>query len=587
MADLYLPNVLGGVNSGFDRGRTLAFNQQAGNYVASGGQDQDALAQAAQINPGQALDLKNATQASNLQQTNAQHAQIVNMARMLQGAPDAFKDQVYQQFKPQLASLGLSGLPDTYNDQVGQTAQAIVNAYTPYEGPKVLAPGSQLVSGAGSLLHDNPALDKVIKDATVGPNGERATIAVNPRNPGASSVVGLANAPGSGSADFYQGVNDLTSKYGGTITSGVRSPEHNAEVGGVPDSQHITGTAADVVVSPDQKDAFIAEAKARGLQPIDEGDHVHLQNPGSGARLAMGTPAPKTNTWAQRMAIADSLGASHDEKLGMVLGSSGMQNAGASQLTPNALENATYDYLINKTLPPIGRAGQGQAQRTAIMNHAADVAKALDMTQADFATRAGQQKAYQGSLNAYQKRSDAMQGQEQSFLRNLDYAQQISDQIDRTGSPAINKWLLGGEANLGDPEVVKLQAALTPVAADYARIMAGSTGAGGTPVSTQQEAMELLRKELSQNQFGAVADVLRNDVHNQRLGVADQMAVIQNRMKNLGSGGQGGTTATNAPETSKPIPDAAITYLRGNPSLKAQFDEWYGPGAADRVLGGK
>lgn len=31
------------------------------------------------------------------------------------------------------------------------------------------------------------------------------------------------------------------------ITSGYRCPEHNAEVGGVPDSQHVQGTAADII----------------------------------------------------------------------------------------------------------------------------------------------------------------------------------------------------------------------------------------------------------------------------------------------------------------------------------------------------
>ena len=34
-----------------------------------------------------------------------------------------------------------------------------------------------------------------------------------------------------------------------TITSGCRCPEHNASVGGAENSQHVAGTAADVVVS--------------------------------------------------------------------------------------------------------------------------------------------------------------------------------------------------------------------------------------------------------------------------------------------------------------------------------------------------
>ena len=33
-------------------------------------------------------------------------------------------------------------------------------------------------------------------------------------------------------------------------------------------------------------------------------------------------------------------------------------------------------------------------------------------------------------------------------------------------------------------------------------------------------------------------------------------------------------------------PSGAVEYLRANPSLKAEFDAKYGPGAADRVLGG-
>jgi hypothetical protein len=92
---------------------------------------------------------------------------------------------------------------------------------------------------------------------------------------------------------------DLADTYGAKVTSRTRTPEHNREVGGVPNSQHIVGTAWDFVPPQSQWDAFKADAARRGYQVIDEGNHIHLELPGHHP-LAQGTsanaPASPANT---------------------------------------------------------------------------------------------------------------------------------------------------------------------------------------------------------------------------------------------------------------------------------------------------
>lgn len=82
--------------------------------------------------------------------------------------------------------------------------------------------------------------------------------------------------PGNYAADF----TSLAGEFPGiSMTSGTRTAQRNAEVGGRPNSQHLRGTAADYAVPPQLKPAFVSRAKQLGYQAIDEGDHIHLQLP--------------------------------------------------------------------------------------------------------------------------------------------------------------------------------------------------------------------------------------------------------------------------------------------------------------------
>jgi len=79
-------------------------------------------------------------------------------------------------------------------------------------------------------------------------------------------------------SDTQKSITDLFP--GLKITSSKRTPEHNAEVGGVPNSQHISGTAVDVVlpqgITFDNFKKALQDSGIKTSELIDEGDHVHV-----------------------------------------------------------------------------------------------------------------------------------------------------------------------------------------------------------------------------------------------------------------------------------------------------------------------
>ncbi len=85
---------------------------------------------------------------------------------------------------------------------------------------------------------------------------------------------------------------------GAQVTSRTRSPERNRRVGGVANSQHLTGTAMDVVIGGADRQRLAKEGRARGYEVIDEGDHLHFELPPGGKKQRAASPNTPENVAA-------------------------------------------------------------------------------------------------------------------------------------------------------------------------------------------------------------------------------------------------------------------------------------------------
>lgn len=124
------------------------------------------------------------------------------------------------------------------------------------------------------------------------PDGSTEWFDINSMLPGAGPTA--PQAPQPQSPNWLAGVSQAAPD--AAVTSGFRTPQDNARVGGVPNSRHMSGQAVDLVPRPGETMAqlYMRVNKAPGVKAINEGDHVHVQQGGGApARPVVPGSAPK------------------------------------------------------------------------------------------------------------------------------------------------------------------------------------------------------------------------------------------------------------------------------------------------------
>lgn len=213
----------------------------------------------------------------------------VNFVR--QFAPESNPTPDWAQAKPMLDSLEMR--IQMAKAGSGETAK----------GPDVKVVGNALVDASGRVLYQGQPDSKYFQTdqglVEVGPGGARE-VRLDGQQGAAQGMPQAAPATMDGPLQdpspqaVQKLIQGLAGQYGGQVTSLQRTPERNARVGGVANSQHIPGTAGDVVFrDPQAKAAYMQAARSAGLEVIDEGDHVHAELPPGARRGATAQAAPQ------------------------------------------------------------------------------------------------------------------------------------------------------------------------------------------------------------------------------------------------------------------------------------------------------
>lgn len=235
------------------------------------------------------------------------------------------------------------------------------------------------------------------------------------------------------------------------------------------------------------------------------------------------------------------------------------------QMSPAALDQAANMYHDTGTLISAGMGKDGTAMRTAIMNREGELYPKTDLASAktDYLSN-------QGAIKGLEKTKAQVLTFENTAGRNLDLADSLSKQVDRTGSPLINKYLLYAKGQIaGDADTTKLKNAVETAASEYAKVMSGGMS-GQVSDAKQAHARDMLSASMSNGTFSQVVALMKQEMGNRRSGYDDQL-------KELRSGRPGATPAV----AQTPASDLINVQIPGQPpgqihaSQKAAFQKKY------------
>jgi len=518
-----LPDIAGSFNAGFDRSQQNRFNMLAGQGLAG---NQDALNQAAQINPIAATQLQGMATTNAANQYGLQQQQQVDNRTKLGGAA-RYMIQAIQSKNPAQIEGAYQNVRPLLDDVARQhnmpppppnfTQDQLPGIY------QLAAQDPQEVNGQSADFKDFQALTAAA-GLQPGTNDYQKAAAVKLRlsSPAATGGFSFSKFTDSSGRERLVRQDPTTGNIDVMDESGSWAPIGGSGQRGQPRSNAATQP------TPEQ-------LMAQATQMANQG-------------------GPSANADAAQQWLVQQL-ASQGRQPQLPNGQAAIpQAANGPQVVQNALVGPTAGDLSYAK-----EAGQQRATTEALpTQEAIKTNAAIAKSQGE-----GQAKAMiENSQKAAQSQQDA-----QKTLALLD-----------TAEPLLGQAAGGTIAHLGN-ELAGAAGYSTPSAQAQAKlkVIAGQLTSSVPRMQGPQSDKDVqLYREMA------------GDLANESLPVQTRLAALNGirglQQKYIANPIGMGIARPN--QSSSSIPAAAIQLLRSNPQLKAQFDAKYGPGSSDQVLGG-
>lgn len=204
---------------------------------------------------------------------------------------------------------------------------------------------------------------------------------------------------------------------------------------------------------------------------------------------------------------------------------------GLGGMSDDAITNAAITFNTTGQLPALGR---DVATRTKIMNRAAEIAHAAGVDPGAIPGNRSDFHAASSSLQKLQQQQTVMNTSRQTMEQNANVALNIAGKVNTTGLPFLNGLEMKAKVAMGDPEATAYQTAINTVATEYAKLMSGATGAGGSTEGAMQHARSILNGAHTPQQLAANINVLMTEADNARKATAAQIDTLRAGMNQYG-----------------------------------------------------